>query len=317
MIGEHRCAAPSIAPTAPVALLLGAAGADGGPDEAVVTRPLLQAWSSGIRTHALDRAAALAARGPETRLLCDSATGIDVTRPDACVAWARAQVACGTRFDLVLGLRDDVQSAAAETARALGLPGNAPEAVAAVQNTGARLAMLAAGGFLVERPEQAARGTLLTAVGAVLSGRPQVFLVAAAGPDGWSTAAAPPRAAQAAVAGEAACAVRHLGLGFGVFRVELRVAGHGIVLSDVRLALGDASLENLLTRTVPCLELFNLVYDDALGRSVTAPVRDLTGRAPLHALPARRRTPPSAPLPLLAGDPDDAAAEPHICRGID
>ena len=95
------------------------------------------------------------------------------------MAWAHDRQAAGHRFDVVLGLREDVQSAAAGLAAALHLPGNPPDAVRRVQDTGARIAALAAGGFLVdEDPDRAPEGTALTAVGAFVSGRPHVFLLA-------------------------------------------------------------------------------------------------------------------------------------------
>ncbi|MFB7589167.1 hypothetical protein [Streptomyces sp. NPDC056169] len=303
----------------PVALLLGAAAPHRHPGEAAANSTLLETWSSGVRTWVLDRAELLAARGPEARILSDEATGLDSVHADACVAWAREREAAGHRFDLVLGLREDVQLAAAVLAAALHLPGNHPDAVRRVQDTGARLAALAAGGFLVdEDPDRAPEGTALTAVGAFVSGRPHVFLLATPTEDGWSPVTEDGwspvtergRSPQDAAA-EAAAAVLHLGLCFGVFRVDLRATDRGIAVSDVRLTLEAPGLQAHLARTLPCVELFNLVYDDALGRTTALPAPPL---APATQPPTAPAVPPFV---LLAGEPEGAAAEPHICRGTD
>ncbi|MFD3664685.1 hypothetical protein ACFWVF_29500 [Streptomyces sp. NPDC058659] len=337
-----------VAPGGPVALLLGAAAPHRHPGEAAANSTLLETWSSGVRTWVLDRAELLAARGPEARILSDEATGLDSVHADACVAWARDRQAAGHRFDLVLGLREDVQLAAADLAAALHLPGNHPDAVRRVQDTGTRLAALAAGGFLVdEDPDRAPEGTALTAVGAFVSGRPHVFLLAVPTDDGWapvtenhgapatekdrSPAAEDTRAPATgegrtpttglphtphhhtpqALAAEAAAAVLHLGLCFGVFRVDLRATDRGIAVSDVRLTLEAPGLQAHLARTLPCVELFNLVYDDALGRTTALPAPPL---APAAQPPTPSTVPPFV---LLAGEPEGAAAEPHICRGTD
>ncbi|KQX16699.1 hypothetical protein ASC82_00025 [Streptomyces sp. Root431] len=303
--------APVATPGGPVALLLGAAAPHRHPGEAAANSTLLETWSSGVRTWVLDRAELLAARGPEARILSDEATGLDSVHADACVTWARDRRAAGHRFDLVLGLREDVQLAAARLAAALDLPGNHPDAVRRVQDTGARLAALAAGGFLVdEDPDRAPEGTALTAVGAFVSGRPHVFLLAAPTEDGWAPTTGLPHTPQD-LAAEAAAAVLHLGLCFGVFRVDLRATDRGIAVSDVRLTLEAPGLQAHLARTLPCVELFNLVYDDALGRTTALPAPPL---APAAQPPTASTVPPFV---LLAGEPEGAAAEPHICRGTD
>ncbi|MFE1904057.1 hypothetical protein ACFW96_10325 [Streptomyces gardneri] len=303
-------AAPAT-PGGPVALLVGAAAPHRHPGEAAANSTLLETWSSGVRTWVLDRAELLAARGPEARLLSDESTGLASVHTDTCVAWARDRHAAGHRFDLVLGLREDVQLAVADLAAALHLPGNHPDAVRRVQDTGARLTALAAGGFLVdEDPDRAPEGTALTAVGAFVSGRPQVFLLAAPTENGWAPATGLPHTPQA-LAAEAASAVLHLGLCFGVFRVDLRVTDRGIAVSDVRLTLEAPGLQDHLARTLPCVELFNLVYDDALGRTAALPAPPL---APAARPPVPATVPPFV---LLAGEPEGAAEEPHICRGTD
>ncbi|MGC9443233.1 hypothetical protein [Streptomyces sp. WG5] len=316
MIEQRTRPAPAPATTAPdtpVALLLGASGTSDGPGGTAAASALLEAWACGIATHVVDQASRLATRDRATTRLADASSGLDVTRPDLCAAWAREQTDRGRRFDVVLGLRPEVQEAAAVTAEALGLPGNRPDVVRRVQDPGACRAALAAEGFLVEAtPEPEPVPGTLAAVGVFAAGRPQVVLVASVPPDGPVRTAELTGPAWAAVAGEASAAVRRLGLEFGVFRVELRPTGRGHVLSTVRTTLGDDGVHALLGTAAPWLEPFGAVYDDALGRALPLP----SPARPRTAAPTRVR-PAVAPVLGLAGDPDDAREEPHLCRGID
>ncbi|MDH2393714.1 ATP-grasp domain-containing protein [Streptomyces sp. HNM0663] len=66
---------------------------------------------------------------PELAALADALHRTEVDDPTAAVAWAR-----GRRFDVVLGVREQVQVALAEVARAVGAPGNPPEAVRTVRD---------------------------------------------------------------------------------------------------------------------------------------------------------------------------------------
>ncbi|MEU2057557.1 hypothetical protein [Streptomyces bungoensis] len=303
----------SASPGTPVALLLGASGASGGPDDAAAVSALLEAWACGVATHVVDRASLLAARGSETAALADASSGLDVTRPDLCVAWARGQVAQGRRFDIVLGLRPETQPAAAETAAALGLRGNRPDVVRTVLDAGTCRAALAAEGFLLDTEPPAAGG--LAAVGVFAAGRPHIALVAALPADGGAVRTAGlTRSEWAAVTGRACSAVHRLGLEFGVFRVDLRLTGRGVVLGSVRTTLGHDGVSALLRTAVPWLEPYGAVYDDALDRTGPLPVLPVT--RPAAPGPGSAAV-PAPPLLRLAGDPDDAADEPHLWRGID
>ncbi|MEU9361677.1 hypothetical protein AB0D35_26700 [Streptomyces sp. NPDC048301] len=311
---EPAAVRPSVE-TGPVALLLGATAPHHHPGEAAVTAALLETWSSGVTTWVVDRPELLAARGPEARVLADMATGLDSLDAAACAAWARDSAARGHRFDLVLGLSEDVQTAAAEVAAALHLPGNHPEAVRTVQDADARRAALVAGGFLVdEDPDRAPEGIAVTSVGAFVSGRPHVFLLASPAKNGWTGVGPLPRSPRQ-VAAESAAAAAHLGLCFGLFRVDLRVTDRGIAVTDVRLSLEAPGLRAHVDATLPGVEFLSLVYDDALGRTAPLPATPLAP-APEPRPPAPA-APGVAPFALLAGEPAGAAAEPHICRGID
>ncbi|WP_399942446.1 hypothetical protein ACGH52_24810 [Streptomyces sp. BBFR25] len=305
---------PAPVPTAaetPVALLLGSPSACDGPDATAAVSALLEAWACGLATHVVDQASRLAGRGPESTQLADTSSGLDVTRPAVCAAWAREQVDRGGHFDVVLGLRPEAQESAAVTAEALGLRGNRPDVVRRVQDPGACRAALAAEGFLVEATPEPVPGTL-AAVGVFAAGRPHVVLVASVPPAGPVRTAELTRPAWAALADEASAAVRRLGLEFGVFRVDLRPTGRGHVLTSVRTTLGDDGVHALLGTAVPWLEPFGAVYDDALGRALPLP----SPTRPRTMTPAAA-SPAAAPVLGLAGDPDDAREEPHLCRGID
>ncbi|WP_329269240.1 ATP-grasp domain-containing protein [Streptomyces sp. NBC_01451] len=65
---------------------------------------------------------------PELSALAGSLHRTEVEDPAAAAAWARGQ-----RFDVVLGVREQVQVALAEVARAVGAPGNPPAAVRTVR----------------------------------------------------------------------------------------------------------------------------------------------------------------------------------------
>ncbi|MBK3580227.1 ATP-grasp domain-containing protein [Streptomyces sp. MBT65] len=61
-------------------------------------------------------------------------------------------------------------------------------------------------------------------------------------------------------------ALTALGLRFGVFHAELWLTGAGVVLGEIHTRPGGDWLHRLLTHAIPGLELFGLLYDDALGR---------------------------------------------------
>ncbi|MGW5049849.1 ATP-grasp domain-containing protein [Actinokineospora sp. NPDC004072] len=128
--------------TEPGMLIVGGANPIGSSMD-IVRLALTQAKARGLRTHLTHRADALAATAAVTAL-ADGASAVDPEDPDAGVRWVREHA---QRFDLVLGLRDPVVVAAAESARALGAAGNPPEVVRLVRNKDQCRAALAAAGF--------------------------------------------------------------------------------------------------------------------------------------------------------------------------
>ncbi|GLZ38114.1 argininosuccinate lyase [Actinokineospora sp. NBRC 105648] len=112
----------------------------------IVGDALRQARDRGVRTHVLGRPDQLAATA-EITALADAVSAADPEDPADCARWARAEAARGTRFDLVLGLRDPVLAATAACAEVFGVPGNPPEAIARTRDKDVCRAALAAAGF--------------------------------------------------------------------------------------------------------------------------------------------------------------------------
>lgn len=143
-----RRSAPVTRPTPrpqPALLLVG--GANPLPSSVdIVTRAIEEARTRGIRVHLIHREAALA-RTPEVNALADAVSAVEPDDPDACERWLRDRLAAGERFDLVLGLRDEVQESVARCAAYVGAPGNPVEAVRRTRNKDACRAALAAAGF--------------------------------------------------------------------------------------------------------------------------------------------------------------------------
>lgn len=128
--------------SAPGLLVVGGANPIGSSMD-IVRQVLTQARARGLRTHLTHRAEELAST-TEVTALADGTSAVDPDDPGASVRWAREQ---GQRFDVVLGLRDQVVAAAAEAASALGAVGNPPEVVRLVRNKDECRAALAAAGF--------------------------------------------------------------------------------------------------------------------------------------------------------------------------
>ncbi|MGV9265973.1 ATP-grasp domain-containing protein [Kitasatospora sp. NPDC003701] len=105
-----------------------------------------QAHARGLRTHLTNQEAVLAAT-PGVTEQAGAVSAVDFARPGEAAAWARDRAGEGERFDAVLALQEMAQVAAAETAEALDLPGNPPEAVRRVRTKDACRAALAAAGF--------------------------------------------------------------------------------------------------------------------------------------------------------------------------
>jgi hypothetical protein len=113
---------------------------------AMAIEALAQADARGIRTHLTNKASVLAAT-PSVRAAAHAVSAVDFTSPGETERWALRQRARGRRFDLVFALQEMAQVTAAETARALGLPGNPPDAVRCIRAKDLCRAKLAAAGF--------------------------------------------------------------------------------------------------------------------------------------------------------------------------
>ncbi|MGW5718658.1 ATP-grasp domain-containing protein [Amycolatopsis sp. NPDC003865] len=104
---------------------------------------LAQAAARGIRVHVTNTADILEATADVVGKAAETST-VDVSRPGESAAWARAR---GERFDAVYALQELLQVAVAETAEAVGAPGNPPAAVHRVRTKDACREALSAAGF--------------------------------------------------------------------------------------------------------------------------------------------------------------------------
>ncbi|WP_235490546.1 hypothetical protein, partial [Frankia sp. AvcI1] len=82
-------------------------------------------------------------------------------------------------------------------------------------------------------------------------------------------------------------ALRSLSLSFGAFHVDLTLTDAGVVLGTVKARLGGGWTHVLLAHAIPDLELFGLIYGDALGQS-----RDAQPLVPQRAAAVRFLTGP-------------------------
>ncbi|MEV5957063.1 ATP-grasp domain-containing protein [Streptomyces sp. NPDC051987] len=112
----------------------------------IVTRAIEEAHARDIRVHLIHRESMLA-RTPEVTALADAVSAVEPDDPDACERWLRGRLAEGERFDLVLGLRDEVQESVSRCAALTGAPGNPPAAVRRTRNKDLCRTALAAAGF--------------------------------------------------------------------------------------------------------------------------------------------------------------------------
>lgn len=141
--------------------------------------------------------------------------------------------------------------------------------------------------FLVE---EYIDGPEFSAEGVFISGRPRVLAVTAKEklPPPYFVELAhvlpanlPPETA-AEMERQVTAALLALGLRFGVFHVELWLTATGVVLGEVHVRPGGDWLHALLGYALPGLELFGLVFDDALGRPVALPGHPVRGAATLY-----------------------------------
>lgn len=102
-------------------------------------------------------------------------------------------------------------------------------------------------------------------------------------------------------------ALRALEVRFGVFHVELWWTARGVVLGEVHVRGGGDWIHLMLEHAIPGLELFGLVYDDALGRPVVPPL------APTRAAAVRFLAPPPGRLVGIEGW-EAVAGHPAVLR---
>ncbi|MFD4529264.1 ATP-grasp domain-containing protein [Streptomyces sp. NPDC058470] len=120
----------------------------GDPGRQLLGRFLAQARARDCRIHMTDQEMFVHTCPEEAKPHFTSLDVLDFTDPAACVAWALARVADGTRFDLVVTARDDAQPAAAAVADALGLPYNSLRSIEVTRNKDLCRAVLAEAGLL-------------------------------------------------------------------------------------------------------------------------------------------------------------------------
>ncbi|MEU2036714.1 ATP-grasp domain-containing protein [Nocardia amamiensis] len=106
---------------------------------------LAQAAARGIRT--LVTSPALAAT-PSIAAAADETAVMGFTDPEATAQWARRRVAAGEPIVAVYALLEMAQVTAADTAAAIGVPGNPPEAIRRIRTKDACRTALAAAGFV-------------------------------------------------------------------------------------------------------------------------------------------------------------------------
>ncbi|WP_105970563.1 ATP-grasp domain-containing protein [Streptomyces geranii] len=135
----------------------------------VVENALRQARARGLTIHLTNQEATLPAT-PTVNALADTVSAVDFSVRGASAEWVRERTSAGDRYEVVFGVREMAQEAVAEVADALGLPGNAPEAVHRVRTKDEARAHLAAAGFRQPRfrvcaTEPEARGFLAGSTG--------------------------------------------------------------------------------------------------------------------------------------------------------
>lgn len=113
----------------------------------VVETALREAQARGLRIHVTNQEDTLAAT-PTVSALADTVSAVDFSARGESAAWVRDRIAAGDQYEIVFGVREMAQEAVAEVADALGLPGNAPDAVHRVRTKDEARAHLTAAGFL-------------------------------------------------------------------------------------------------------------------------------------------------------------------------
>ena len=107
---------------------------------------LAQAAARGVRTLVTNTAPLLAAT-PSIVAAADEVCPVGFSEPEETARWARQRAAAGEHIVAVYAMLEMAQVAAAETAAAIGAPGNPPEVIRRIRTKDACRAALAAAGF--------------------------------------------------------------------------------------------------------------------------------------------------------------------------
>jgi biotin carboxylase len=113
----------------------------------MATTVLAQAAARGVRTLVTSTAPVLAAT-PSIVAAADEVSAVGFTEPEETAEWARRRVKAGERVEAVFALLEMAQVAGAETAEAVGAPGNPSEVIRRIRMKDACRAALAAAGFV-------------------------------------------------------------------------------------------------------------------------------------------------------------------------
>lgn len=105
-----------------------------------------EAHKRGLTVHVTNQEATQAAT-PTITELADATSVVDFEVRGESASWAVEQVAAGNDFDIVFGVRELALEAVADTASALGRPGNPPHAVRRIRTKDEARAALSAAGF--------------------------------------------------------------------------------------------------------------------------------------------------------------------------
>jgi hypothetical protein len=104
---------------------------------------------------------------------------------------------------------------------------------------------------------------------------------------------------------EVLAALKALELCFGLFHVELWLTGRGVVIGEVHVRVGGGWIHRMLEHAIPGIELYGLVYDDALGIAEPGP------RTLVRAAASRYFAPPPGRVLGITGW-DEVRAHPAV-----
>lgn len=172
------------------------------------------------------------------------------------------------------------------------------------------------GPFLVE---EFVDGAEYSADGVFLDGRPEILAVTVKDKTpppyfveiGHTLPAPLPEPTRLEIVDTVSRALVALGLRFGQFHAEFWLTAHGIVLGEVNVRVGGGYIHRMLPHAIPGLELFGLVYDDALGRLDRRPALEC-----VRAAASRYFVPPPGRLVAVEGWAELAAHPAVLCADL-